>query len=111
MISLYDCVEEEELGLFGYVKVSEEWMLNVGEVLQVEETENKYKKRVEKKAMKETLWETKLYRKIMRVVSEVADERSWLRFRAGHLGKNTEGYVFAAQEQALGTKLVLKACS
>ena len=44
-------------------------------------------------------------------VSEVADERSWLRFRAGHLGKNTEGYVFAAQEQALGTKLVLKACS
>ena len=40
----------------------------------------------------------------MRDVSEVADERSWQWLRAGYLGKGTEGFVFAAQEQALRTR-------
>ena len=40
----------------------------------------------------------------MRNVSEVADARSWQWLRAGYLGKGTEGYVFAAQEQALQTR-------
>ena len=39
LIRVCDCVREEELGLFGYVKGSEEWMLKVvGETLQVNET-------------------------------------------------------------------------
>lgn len=33
----------------------------------------------------------------------MADERLWQWLRAGYLGKRTEGYVFAAQEQALRT--------
>ena len=39
--------------------------------------------------------------KFMRDVSKVADARSWQWLRAGYLGKGTEAYVFAAQEQAL----------
>ena len=47
-------VKEEELGLFGYIKGSDEWMLKfTGKTLQVGETNNGYKKRVEK-ARKET---------------------------------------------------------
>ena len=34
----------------------------------------------------------------MRDVSEVTDERLWEWLRAGYLGKNMKGYVFAAQE-------------
>ena len=46
LISVIDCVREEELGLFGYVKESEEWMLKVvGETLEVGETKIEYKKR------------------------------------------------------------------
>ena len=33
IISVYDCVKEEELGLFGHVKMSDKWMLKlVGDV-------------------------------------------------------------------------------
>ena len=40
----------------------------------------------------------------MRDVSKVADARSWQWLRAGYLEKGTEGYVFAAQKQALRTR-------
>ena len=40
----------------------------------------------------------------MRDVSKVADARSWQWLRARYLGKGTEGYVFAPQEQALQTR-------
>ena len=49
LISVVDCVREEEHGLCGYVKASEEWMLKVvGEMLEVGETNKEYKKRVQK---------------------------------------------------------------
>ncbi|KXJ06748.1 hypothetical protein AC249_AIPGENE17286, partial [Exaiptasia diaphana] len=49
LISVVDCVREEELGLCGYVKASEEWMLKVvGEMVEVGETKKEYKKRVQK---------------------------------------------------------------
>ena len=39
LISVFDCVEEENLGLNGYVKGSEEWMMKVvGETLRVDES-------------------------------------------------------------------------
>ena len=38
LIGVYDCVKEEEIGLFVCVKASDEWMLKVvGETLQVGE--------------------------------------------------------------------------
>ena len=72
----------------------------VGEKLQVGETKNLYKKSVEK-ARKETFREKRLRGKFMRDVSQVTDERLWRWLRAGYLGKSTEGYAFATQEQAL----------
>ena len=69
------------------------------------ETKTEYKQRVEK-ARKETFREKRFCMgPFEREVGEVADERSWQWLRAGHLGKSTEGYVFAAQEQALRTRV------
>ena len=45
LISVFDCVKQEELALSEYVKETEEWMLKVvGETLHVGETKNEHKK-------------------------------------------------------------------
>ena len=75
----------------------------VGEMVEVGETKKEYKKRVQKER-RENFLQKRLHGKFMRDVSEVADERSWQWLRAGYLGKGTEGFVFAAQEQALRTR-------
>ena len=101
LINVYDCVKQEELALSEYAKETEEWMLKVaGETVHAGETKNEYKKRVEKTRM-ECFLGKRLHGKFMRDVSKVADGRSWQWLRAGYLGKGTEGYVFAAYEQAL----------
>ena len=51
-----------------------------------------------------SLIEKRLHGKFMRDVKDVADKRSWQWLRAGYLNKGTEGYVCAAQEQALRTR-------
>ena len=104
LISVVDCVKAEELGLFGYVKESNEWMLKVvGETLEIKETKGEYKNRVESERI-ECFRAKRLHGKFLRDVSGVADPRSWQWLRAGYLGKGIEGYVCAAQEQALRTR-------
>lgn len=104
LISVYDCVRTEEVGLFGYVKDSNEWMLKVvGETLEVNETKAEYKQRVERERV-DCFSEKVLHGKFFRDVKEVADPRSWQWLRSGYLGKTTEGYVCAAQEQGLRTR-------
>jgi len=105
LIRVFDCVKEEELGLFGYVKESEEWMLQVvGSTLQVGETKADYKKRVEKERV-DCLKGKRLHGKFLRDVEGVADvTRSWQWLKGGYLGKTVEGFVMAAQEQALRTR-------
>lgn len=51
LISVHDCVKEEELGLFGYVEVSDEWMLKRS--WRWEKLKSEHKKHVQK-ASKET---------------------------------------------------------
>ena len=102
LVSVFDCVKQEELALSEYVKETEEWMLKVvRETLHVGETKNE--KRVEKTRMECFLGKI-LHGKFIRDVSKVADARPWQWLRAGYLGKGTEGYVFVAQEQALQTR-------
>ena len=49
LVSVTECVREEELGSFEYVKASDEWMMEVvGKELQIGETKKEHKKRVEK---------------------------------------------------------------
>ena len=100
-------MKEEKLGLFGYVNMSEEWMLKVvGEALQVGETKWEYKKRVDKQR-KDILKEKMLHGKFLTDIKVVADARFWQWIRGGYLAKNTEAYVFAAQEQALRTRFIM----
>ena len=50
LISVVECVREEQFGLFTYVKKSEEWMLGaVNMTLQVGESKHEHKKHVDKK--------------------------------------------------------------
>ena len=78
LISVFDCVKQEELPLSEYVKETQEWMLAkvVGETIHVGETKNEYKKRVEKTLM-ECFLGKRLHGKFMRDLSKVADARSW----------------------------------
>ena len=112
LIGVEDCVRTEEAGLAEYVRQSSEWMLNavndMGIVSSVE-TADEYRKRVDAER-KENLAGKALHGKFFREVSEVAAEggididRSSQWLKGGFLTKTTEGYIMAAQEQALGTR-------
>ena len=55
---------------------------------------------------RETLRGKPLHGKFFRKISGIADERTWQWLNGGYLTKATEGYVMAAQEQALRTRWV-----
>jgi hypothetical protein len=112
LISVEDCVRLEEKGLWEYVNGSEEWMLKevVGMpfVLREQvESRDEYRKRVEAER-KESLNEKVLHGRFFREIKEIADERSWQWVSGGYMAKSTERYIFAAQEQALGTRWARK---
>ena len=67
------------------------------------ETKREYKERVEKER-KERFGAKRLHGKFFRDVRDVADGRSWQWVKAGYMAKSMEGFVFAAQEQALPTR-------
>ena len=106
LISVKQCVRSEEIGLREYVEASDEWMLKVvAEGMNaVVETKIEYGKRVEKERVGR-LTEKDLHGKFFRDVKEVADDRSWQWLRGGFLDKKNEGYVCAAQENVLKTRL------
>ena len=108
LISVEDCVRQEEGSLGLYVRGSEEWMLKVvaemGVVSGVESAKE-YKDHVER-TRREALLAKPLHGKFFRSVSGVADERSWQWLNGGYLTKATEGFILAAQEQALRTRWV-----
>ena len=112
LIGIEDCVRLEEANLAQYVQNSEEWLLKeVSEMALVSsvETGEELKKRrdVERK---EALLGKPLHGKFFATVEKLADEgdvdldRSWQWLKGGFLTKASEGYIMAAQEQALQTK-------
>ena len=111
LISIADCVKAERLGLEEYADASEEWMLQEvsacikaeakGEAPDETKIEFKQRKADQRKA---ELMGKKLHGKFFRETKDVADERSWQWLRRGSLYKTTEGYVCAAQENALATR-------
>ena len=104
LIKVFDCVKQEELALSEYVKATDEWMLDRRYMWAKRcEVGNEYKKRVQKERMK-CFMAKRLHGKFMRDVSKEVDARSRQWLRASYLGKG-EGYVFAAQDQALRTRL------
>jgi len=105
LISVDECVEAEERSLKEYVGKSSEWMVNiVKEELGITEVEgqDEYKTRKEQGRIAE--WHSKsLHGEFVRSVKDVADVRSWDWLKGGHLKKETEGLICAAQDQALPT--------
>ena len=112
LIGIEDCVRLEEANLAQYVQNSEEWLLKeVSEMALVSsvETGEELKKRrdVERK---ESLLGKPLHGKFFATVEKLADEgdvdldRSWQWLKGGFLTKASEGYIMAAQEQALQTR-------
>ena len=76
----------------------------VSAMIEVGERKYDYVRRVDEER-KERLREKALHGKYLREVEGVADGRSWQWLRAGYLAKSTEAFLFAAQEQALRTRL------
>ena len=114
LISVVDCVRMEEENLLEYTTKSNQWMLQMvvqHEVLKGTVQEVEYKKRVEQKR-KERLMAKPLHGRFFRGTKEdaegnaIAGPRSWEWVRSGYMTKSTEAYIFAAQEQALGTRAV-----
>ena len=105
LISVEECVRTEELGLCEYVAGSDEWMLKaVGTQLEAEaEPKLDFKKRMAEER-KTRLMGKNLHGKFFKETKDVADEKSWQWLRGGSLYKTTEGYVCAAQENALTTR-------
>ena len=111
LIRVEDCVKMERANLKSYLSDSEEWLLKevaAMDLVKSVESAADYKKRIEAER-KETLRSKPLHGKFFNVIEELAEEgvvdqdRSWQWLKAGFLSKSTEGFIMAAQEQALCT--------
>jgi len=109
LINVENCVRKEELNLKRYMKESPEllicaaeYVLNDCQVTEADESGEEYNARImEERA--ERLMEKEMHGKFFRDISDVAGPQSCDWVSKGFLNKNTEGLIFAAQEQALHT--------
>ena len=108
LISVEDCVRMEERGLWEYVGKSEEWMLKeVSAMGLLKDGLGKVDFGRKLEADREKAFAEKvLHGRFYEQVKDVADERSWQWVRGGFMTPSTEAYIYAAQEQALGTRWV-----
>ena len=105
LISVEECVRKEELGLRDYFKASGEWMLKVvAGVMEDGETKVDFEKRVVEERW-QRLGEKKLHGKFFNDIKDIAHEKSWQWMRGGFVDKRTEGFICAAQENVLPTRL------
>ena len=105
MISVEECVESESRSLQEYVSRSTEWMVNVvKEEMEIPEVEEQTDFKTRKEQEKTERWHGKvLHGEFLRGVEAIADVRSWDWLRGGHLKKETESLICAAQDQVLPT--------
>ena len=104
MISIEDCVTMEEKNLVKYVMGNKERLFGVvKEGLEDRESGKEYKKRV-MASRKQKLSEKKVHGRILGDMKEVGSEESWQWLKAGYITKSMEGFIMAAQEQALRTQ-------
>ena len=104
LIGIEDCVRAEEGSLGCYAKGSEEWMLQiVAREMEDMEDGRTYRKRIAGER-EDRLAEKKLHGKILGEMKEIGTERNWQWIKSGFVSKSVEGFMFAAQEQALRTR-------
>ena len=108
LMSVEDCVRAEEKDVERYVRASiEELMIAANNILNGEsegvcESGAEYKERVSRER-DERVWSKELHGRFFREVSEFACPRMYEWVKSGYVNKSTEGFLFAAQEQALAT--------
>ena len=103
LLSIADCVETEEQNLSLYLDQSEEGFLRFskGERILPEYEGPVSTAKKQKKEERHKQWKEKqLHGKFVRETEEVRSEETWGWITKGYLKKETEGLIFAAQEQA-----------
>ena len=104
LIAVEDCVRMEEKSLLKYVMGNKESLIGVlKEGLEDREGAREYKKRV----MKERAGKLKgkqIHGRIIGDMEKVGDKESWQWLQGGYITKSMEGFIMAAQEQALRTR-------
>ena len=108
LISVEDCITAERRGLYDYLKESKEDMLS-GALKEnvIEEGESKEEFTKRKRGERKKTWHTgKLQGQFVEGTKDIADELSGKWIKNGFLKKETEGMIFAAQEQALRTNAI-----
>ena len=108
LISCEECVENETRNLIKYIRESSEWMLKC--VAEFNEYFDQFWNedwKEETNRTKKQQWHNKpLHGKFWKDTMEVRGDRSWDWLKGGHLKKETEALICAAQEQALATNSV-----
>ena len=105
LMSVEECVRKEELGLHEYVNSSGEWMLKVvADCMGEAEPKADFEKRVVQERW-QRLRDKKLHGKFFSDIKDIAHEKSWQWLRGGFVDKRTEGFVCAAQENVIPTRL------
>ena len=104
LISVEDCVRMEERNLVKYVCESKERIFGmVKERVEDGESGRDYKKRVtEEKRAK--LKEKRVHGRVLSDMGEVGTKDTWQWLQGGYITKSMEGFIMAAQEQALRTR-------
>ena len=104
LISVEDCVRMEERSLIKYVCASKERLFGVlREGVEDGESGKDYKKRViEEKRVR--LREKRVHGRVLGDMEEVGTKETWQWLQGGYITKSMEGFIMAAQEQALRTQ-------
>ena len=106
-ISIENCVEIATVGLENYIQNSTERLIIAarGENKESTESVNNVKQRI-KRNRKAELKEKKLHGQFLRDIEEVADEKTWNWMKNGHLKRETESLIIAAQDQVIRTNAI-----
>ena len=111
LLSIEDCVTDEEKSLSLYAARSEEVLLKevMKEEIVPQPTESVAAAKKLRKEERHFQWRDKqLHGKFLRDTDDVRGTESWGWSRKGFLKKETEGLIFAAQDQALRTNWIKK---
>ena len=107
LISIEDCVEVAIRGLEVYVHGSEKRLKQAarGDKIDGLEAVNVWKRSKKEKKLED--WEKKvLHGQYLRQTKEVKSHQCWAWFQNGHLKRETESLIVAAQNQSIRTNLV-----
>ena len=109
LISIEDCVRMEQESLLRYIKQSKEKLILavVKEEVLKTSTGEKNKEGIQKEHA-ELRRNKPLHRQFEKATMEVCGRRSWDWLKKGHLKKETESTIVAAQDQAIRTNNIRK---